>query len=48
MYATGVGLVIKFLEERTSDETSIVQLGTKGNAGLGDFLRKCSIKLINI
>ena len=45
MYATGVGLVMKFLEEENGDELSTVQAGAITNAGLGDFFKKMLDKI---
>ncbi len=45
MYATGVGLVMKFLEEENGDELSSVQKGGTSNAGLGDFFKKMLDKI---
>ena len=45
MYATGVGLVMKFLEEQNGDELSSVQKGGTSNAGLGDFFKKMLDKI---
>ena len=45
MYATGVGLVMKFLEEENSDELSGIQEGGISNAGLGDFFKKMLDKI---
>ena len=45
MYATGVGLVMKFLEEENVDELSSVQKGGTSNAGLGDFFKKMLDKI---
>ena len=45
MYATGVGLVMKFLEEENGDELSVDQTGRKSNAGLGDFFKKMLDKI---
>jgi cell division protein FtsA len=45
MYATGVGLVMKFLEEENGDELSVAQKGNASNAGLGDFFKKMLDKI---
>ena len=45
MYATGVGLVMKFLEEENGDELSAAQKGSASNAGLGDFFKKMLDKI---
>ena len=45
MYATGVGLVMKFLEEENGDELSAAQKGSVSNAGLGDFFKKMLDKI---
>ena len=45
MHATGVGLVMKFLEEENGDELSAAQKGSASNAGLGDFFKKMLDKI---
>jgi cell division protein FtsA len=45
MYATGVGLVMKFLEEENGDELSAAQKGSASNSGLGDFFKKMLDKI---
>ena len=45
MYATGVGLVMKSLEEENGDELSSVQKGGISNAGLGNFFKKMLDKI---
>ena len=45
MYATGVGLVMKFLEEENGDELSAAQKGSASDAGLGYFFKKMLDKI---
>ena len=45
MYATGVGLVMKFLEEENGDELSTIPKGETSNAGLGVFFKKMLDKI---
>ena len=40
MYATGVGLVMKYLEEDNGDELSTISGKTTNNGGLGDIFKK--------
>ena len=40
MYATGVGLVMKYLEEDNADELSTISGKTTNNGGLGDIFKK--------
>ena len=45
MYANGVGLVMKFLEEENGDELSTIPKVETSNAGLGDFFKKMLDKI---
>jgi hypothetical protein len=47
MYATGVGLVMKFLEEDNGDELSTSSGKTTNNGGMGDFFKKMLDKIDN-
>ena len=45
MYATGVGLVMKFLEEDNGDELNTTSGKTTNNGGMGDFFKKMLDKI---